>query len=129
MSHDSFFGEVISVYSRAQALEDGMLVDCSALAREAGIRFPIALTRAAWDLCVALSPAAERACNDETGRLWDVVWMLSCAIRSGGGGTEVAFEIRCVTTSARPSLVRLKALCGPGDDAEPVVTIMLPGES
>ena len=28
----------------------------------------------------------------------------------------------------RRDLVTLKAICGPGDDAEPVITIMLPGE-
>jgi hypothetical protein len=27
-----------------------------------------------------------------------------------------------------PPLVRLKALCGPGDDGAPVVTVMLPDE-
>jgi hypothetical protein len=30
--------------------------------------------------------------------------------------------------SDRRDLVTLKALCGPGDDAEPVITIMLPEE-
>jgi hypothetical protein len=27
-----------------------------------------------------------------------------------------------------PPLVRLKAVCGPGDNAEPVVTVMMPDE-
>jgi hypothetical protein len=27
-----------------------------------------------------------------------------------------------------PPLVRLKAVCGPGDQGEPVITVMLPGE-
>jgi hypothetical protein len=27
-----------------------------------------------------------------------------------------------------PPLVRLKALCGPGDDGEPVITVMVLGE-
>jgi hypothetical protein len=30
--------------------------------------------------------------------------------------------------AARAPLVRLKALCGPGDQGEPVVTVMLPDE-
>ncbi len=42
------FGEPISIYTRAQALDDGFLVDVSELAKEAGFRFPVALTRAAW---------------------------------------------------------------------------------
>ena len=123
------FGDVISSYSRAQALEDGELVDASELAREAGVRYPVALTRAAWTHCVALSPAAERAGNDETGRLWDVLWMMANALRRRPQGTEVLFELLCVTTHVRASRVRLRAVVGPGDDAEPVLTVMLPEES
>jgi hypothetical protein len=123
------FGDVISTYSRAQALEDGELVDASQLAREAGVRYPVALTRAAWGHCVALSPAAKRAGNDETGRLWDVLWMMANAVRRRPEGSEVLFELYCVTTDVRASRVRLRAVMGPGDDAAPVLTVMLPEES
>ncbi len=37
-SVESFFGEVISTYTRAQAIQDGVLVDVSAMAREAGFK-------------------------------------------------------------------------------------------
>ncbi len=123
--------KLISSYTRAEALDDGVLVDVTAMAHEAGFILPVALTRAAWDLCVAMSPAAERACNDERGRLWDVLWMLRWAIarRRGSGGAEVRFEVLCVTDSVRPSLVILRSVIGPGDDGEPVVTVMLPTES
>jgi len=106
-------------------------VDVTETAREAGFLLPVALTRAAWDLCVALSPAAERACNDEHGRLHDVLWMLRWAIgRSRGtGGSEIHFELLCVTESVRPSRVTLRSVVGPGDDGERVVTVMLPEES
>ena len=42
---NELFGEVISSYSRAQAIEDGVLVDVSSVARAAGIKFPVAMTR------------------------------------------------------------------------------------
>lgn len=118
---------IISQYTRAQALADGELVDVSATTREAGIKYPVALTREAWALCVALSPAAERAMNDEAGRLWDVAWMLANAARHGG--RLVMFQVACVTTRERPTLVELKAICGPGDNGEPVITVMMPHES
>jgi hypothetical protein len=35
----------IHSYSRAQAIEDGVLSDVSSAAREVGIRYPVALTR------------------------------------------------------------------------------------
>jgi hypothetical protein len=87
------------------------------------------LTRAAWELCVALSPAAKRAGNDERGRLWDVIWMMRWAVGRSRGGSDIAFELLCVTGSVRPSRVALRAAVGPGDDAEPVVTVMLPDDS
>jgi hypothetical protein len=39
--------DLIHRYTRADALRDGVLVDVSATAREAGFRWPVALTRAA----------------------------------------------------------------------------------
>jgi hypothetical protein len=59
-------------YSRAEAIADGVLVDVSEVANEAGLRFPVALTRAVWERCVAVPPGV--ACQDEAGRLWDVLW-------------------------------------------------------
>src|SRR5690606_27193956 len=41
------FGEPIHVYTRAQALADGVLVDAGPLAGEAGFHWPVALTQAA----------------------------------------------------------------------------------
>jgi hypothetical protein len=70
-------------------------------------------------------------CQDESGRLWDVLWVLRCAVRGNGGGArEVPFgvHIRHDNRDRTPPLVRLKAICGPGDEGEPVVTIMLPTE-
>jgi len=119
---------LIARYTRADAIRDGVLIDVSATAREAGIRWPVALTSAAWGRCVTVPPGVEY--QDEAGRLWDVLWLLFCAIRRSDGGPEVRFgvHVRNDNKERTPPLVRLKALCGPGDNGEPVVTIMLPDE-
>src|SRR5947209_9562356 len=119
--------DIIHRYTRAQALADGVLVDVTATAREAGIRWPVALTRAAWERCVAVPPGV--ACQDEAGRLWDVLWLLALAARRGGGA-EVRFgvHVRNDNRERTPPVVRLKAVCGPGDQGEPVLTVMLPDE-
>ena len=65
--------------SRADAILDGVLIDVSTVASEAGIRYPVALTRAVWERCVSVPPGV--ICQDEPGRLWDVIWMLRCSIR------------------------------------------------
>jgi hypothetical protein len=105
-----------------------VLIDVSAFAREAGVRWPVALTAAAWAKCVAVPPGV--ACQDEAGRLSDVLHMLRWAAARSDGGPEVRFgvHVRADNRDRTPPLVRLKALCGPGDQGEPVVTVMLPEE-
>src|SRR5262249_11547346 len=61
--------DLIHRYTRADAIRDGVLIDVSAVAREAGVRYPVALTRTAWERCVAVPP--DVLCQDESGRLWD----------------------------------------------------------
>ena len=120
--------EVIHAYTRADALRDGVLIDVSATARDAGFRWPVALTCAAWGRCVSVPPGV--ACQDEAGRLWDVLWMLRCAIsrQEGGQLVQFALHVRNDNCEGIPPLVRLKGLCGPGDQGEPVVTVLLPDE-
>ncbi len=119
--------DLIHRYTRAQAIADGVLIDVSQTAREAGFKYPVALTAAAWAKCVAVPPGV--ACQDEAGRLWDVLWMLRCAI-GRGGGLEVGFgvHVRNTNRGGTPPLVRLKALCGPDDDGAPCLTVLLPNE-
>jgi hypothetical protein len=68
------------------------------------------------------------ACQDEAGRLWDMLWLLRRAIRGGCSACEVRFgvHVRNDNRERTPPLVRLKALCGLGDQGEPVLTVMLP---
>jgi hypothetical protein len=119
--------DLIHSYSRKEAVADGVLIDVSATAREAGIKFPVALTAAAWARCVAVPPGVQ--CQDEAGRLWDVLTMFRLAARrTNGDRLTFGVHVRSDNRRGVPPLVRLKAVCGPGDDAAPVVTIMLPDE-
>lgn len=126
------FGEPIAVYSRQQAIEDGVLVDLMqpetvGLVREAGFKFPVAMTVGAFAVTVAEIGEPLPAGQDIQGRLWDVLWMLRCAIRAAGSTDRVKFRVS-VWDGRRRNEVKLWSLCGPGDDAAPVVTIMLEGE-
>lgn len=121
--------DLIHRYGRKDALRDGVLVDATALAKELGFRYGVALTRAAWDTCVAIPDGVVG--QDETGRLWDVLHMLVSAIRRGADGSEVPFRVHVRNDSRGgvPPATPLVAVCGPGDEGEPVVTVILPGES
>ena len=121
---------LIHSYSRAQAIADGVLDDVSELAKEAGFRFPVALTAGVWAASVAVPDGM--ASQDETGRLWDVLNVLHFAIarqKRDTGRVDFAVHVRNDDREEDPPLVRLYALCGPGDNAEPVITVMLPHES
>ncbi|MGW1037297.1 DUF6573 family protein [Streptomyces antibioticus] len=127
--------QIIHHYSRAQALADGVLIaaDASA-AQEAGFRVPVALTSAVWEDCVAWSEADSdrQVPQDESGRLWDVLFMSRSAIRRGGrGGDRVTVDLRRVPRDGRSHEARrVQLLCAiaRGDHGEPVITIMQPGE-
>ena len=130
--------EVIDGYSRAQAIEDGVLIDMSELAREAGIKYPVAVTAAVYAVLSPWGdgekPEAGQALyglgQSMQGRAWDMLAILLYGIRRGQGGDRVDFAPLFLMPGKgdKPRGVQMYALCGPGDDAEPVITVMMPGE-
>ena len=133
-------GPIIYSYSRRQAIEDGILVDLwqhptaerpelddlRCLVRQAGFNVPMAMTVAAFKRVIAPIEGdpdpGEPIPPGETleSRLWEMLMALRAASRRLSQPSDrVHFEVRGV---------RLWALCGPGDEGEPVITIMLEGE-
>ena len=112
--------DLVSVYTRAQAIEDGVLVDVSEVAREAGIRFPVAVTRTLFD--TRITPPKSNKIESVQGRLWDVLWMFSLATRRSSGA-EILFRVIIGRKTET-----LKAVCSGGDDGAPVITISFPNE-
>ncbi|MCC6127468.1 MAG: hypothetical protein IT426_21120 [Pirellulales bacterium] len=125
-SDEDFFGPVISVYTRTHAIDDGVLVDVSDTAKEAGIKYPTALTIAAWADYVEVPEGVED--QDEQGRLWDILNMFRFATMQSKVESELQFTVLVKNDNTSPKPVTLKAICGPGDTPEPVITIMLPNE-
>ncbi|MFF2088539.1 DUF6573 family protein [Nocardia sp. NPDC058176] len=128
----SIFGEPIHVHTRAEALADGALRDAGELAAEAGFKHPVALTAAAWADAVAWDH--DDASQDETGRLWDVLYMALCAIRraiaNGANSGPLAYTLFRVTApDTPPTRTALVINLGPGDNGEPVFTIGLAPQS
>ena len=134
VSIEDFFGPVIVTYTRAQALADEALVDATSMAREAGFEWPLALTQAAWQDCVAWTEQDNRlqVYQDESGRLWDVLFMAHWAIKStAGASSQLCYALLRVPRDgcAQEAIeVTLKLMLGAGDAGEPVITIMLPNE-
>ncbi len=117
--------DIISSYTRAQAIADGFLIDVSETAKECGFKYPVAVTAALWDNIESI-PKSQRH-QDVSGRLWDVLFMLFVAIkRKTDDGPLIKYRI--IMHVGRKTYFDLKAVIGPGDAGEPVITIMLPNE-
>jgi hypothetical protein len=123
---EDLFGPPIHSYSRAQALQDGMLIDVTATAWEAGFRVPVALTAAVWSSYVTVPPKVIG--QDEAGRLWDILWMAFLAARNNRDSETFLFSLHVRNDNRRPRPVTLRCAIGPGDEGEPVITILLPEE-
>ncbi|MEK7254515.1 MAG: DUF6573 family protein [Bacteroidota bacterium] len=117
--------EIISAYSRRQAIEDGVLVDVSSVAKEAGFIIPVAVTAAVW-ADVNDIPKRFQGIQDIQGRLWDLLSMLRFAIRNNRDRSVINYAFTMHV--GQGSLYTAKAVCSPGDNAEPVITIMQPHE-
>lgn len=130
---DNLFGQLIYSYTRAEALEDGELIDVSKMAKEAGFKIPVAVTRAVWGKYIKWTDedTDKQTHQDESGRLWDILWMLSLAARRGRHQGQVYYKLHVIPRNGRSlkaRLTQLKATIHGGDQGEPVITIMLPEE-
>lgn len=121
-----FFGSPIHSYSRSQAIKDGVLRDVTDLAREYGILLPTAIAHNAWNEAVAW-PDATTASEYEPERARTVLAHAASALREAKRlGLEGLQEFSFLPVPEKEtdgSRVLLGIEVGPGDAAEPVLTI------
>jgi len=127
---EDLFGKPVHSYTRREAIEDGYLVDISAEAAKAGFKLPTAIERDAWLDCVCWSEEDTKAQThqDQSGRLWDVLWMCYLGARINRNGSAFLFKVVRVPRDGESTGGRevvLRAEIGPGDDLEAVLTISL----
>lgn len=132
MTDDDFWKDapVIFSYTRKQAIEDGVLVDLTAWAKETGFAAPVACTTAVWQQYIVPPAGTESLGQSECGRAHDVLWMLFVAIKANKDKKQDQFlyQVLFLQAPGKTDEVTLKAHFGPGDDGELVITIMLPDE-
>ncbi len=69
MDMGEFFGEPVSISTREQAIEDGVLVDVTEAAKQSGFKMPVVLTAPLWSVCQDEAPGPDAAVE----RVWDVL--------------------------------------------------------
>ena len=134
--------KIISTYTTKEAIADGYLVRVAdGESREAGIKFPVYLTRAVWDKYVEV-PAGMESEQNLSGRLWDILWMFRIAAKSTPGQL-LLFKLNCrlpdkgnweknerIDGDRLTRTVTLKAFITAQDfdDPSPAIFIMKPDE-
>lgn len=121
MSCENTFGETIYSYSRAQAIEDGVLMELSHVdSIRQHWKYPFACTSAVWAI---IEEALQQPGQDVSGICHDISTMAKLAIRSATDLELVRFSV--IITGRTHTL---KLHIGQGDTAAPVLTLMLPYE-
>ncbi len=116
---------IVYSYSRAQAIEDGVLVDLTELAKEAGFKIPVAITSSIYELLNDTHQAGQSF----EGRAWDLLTVLHFEIMRSKSTDIIYFAPYFnATCHSEPKPYRFWAKCGPGDNHEPVITVMCIGE-
>lgn len=118
---------IISRYTRADALTDGVLIDVTPIARAAGFTIPVAVTRALMSDIESI-PSSLIGLADRDGRVWDCLHMTRAEIRRMVSDTD-RLEVSLVMPVALPDgplrmWYTFQAVIGPGDDGAPVITLM-----
>ena len=134
---DDFWGEPVSIYTRAQALADGTLVDLTEQATPFGFKIPMACTETVWNTLAWSDTIEERkphATGQSTaGRLHDALTMARMAANAAAqaGQSVVDFDMLLVPREGAhmsPEQITLRLIVSGGDNAEPVLTLLFPGE-
>jgi len=119
--------DLVFIYTRAEAIADGILIDVSEMAGQAGFRYPVALTAALWSDIHAISEEYV-GFEDVPGRLWDVLFTARMAAQQSTERDSSSFMYSLVLHTGGNEEYTVKLVCGPGDNLEPVITLMQPNE-
>ena len=124
------FGDVIYVYSRKNALEDGIQVDANtgdlAEVTRQHYKVPVYMTKSVWDL---IEKAVENPnwANDLKGVWHDILWMSKFSMNRNA---SYNYFTVIITGTGRVRNHKMKIEIGAldFDDPRPAVTVSLAGE-
>jgi len=132
---------IISMYTRQQAIEDGVLVDVSDVAKsEYGINLPLAFTRAVWDEYITPDPRSVSWGQSIRGRLHDALFMLLPYLKhvtrdqkwidkfNRDGSVTFYYKVIFIMKEKQQRTIQLKVVLSLDENYRPVVTVLKPNE-
>jgi len=117
--------DIIFAYTRQDAIDDGVFVDVSEMAKEAGVKMPVAVSRNLYDTYINPDPMPSG--QDEKGRLWDLLSMFVFGVRAGkADGNFMTFTVRFGRKN-----VEVWSVCEAQSptDPSPAINIFLPEDN
>ena len=120
--------DIIYSYTRKQALEDGVLIDVTETAKEAGFVIPVAVTNGLYAEYIEPSESLKNLGQTTNGRLWDVLFMLHLKIHNCPKANTVIYTVAFEKENGMTDEINIKAVIDGGDDGTPVLTIMKENE-
>ncbi|MDD3858255.1 MAG: helix-turn-helix domain-containing protein [Methanoculleus sp.] len=109
---------------RQDAIDDGDLVEITRMGRDIGIMIPLAVSARAAQSMVPFPNIPQETVTEN---LWDTLHAFRAKARTTTE-EEFEFQVSLYQNGIVPTLT-FKAAVSPGDDGEPVITIMLPDEN
>jgi len=114
--------DYVFVYTRQQAIDDGVFIDVSETAKEAGIRYPVAITSNLYNTWIKPTKRQIARGQSEQGRLWDVFTMFRFAAKNAKD-SFMEFSVRF--GRKRVKIWAVVEAQSP-DDPSPAINVMLP---
>lgn len=124
MSDESW--PIVFSYTRAQAIDDGVLIDVTAEAKGYVFKLPFAIGDKLYNRYVTPPPGLEGEGQSLSGRLHDLMTLAALSARKGLQPDQVVFEVLFLMKPGKHEKVRCVLHVSPGDHGEPVLTLCLP---
>ena len=120
--------EIISSYSRADAIRDGVLIDITDIAKRFGFKYPVAITSNLYYTYIDPNGNMNSIREVDNTLIGDVLTTLYYSIKNSKENETniVTVKMTIEISPNETSEIEFWAHCGPGDDYRPVITIMLP---
>lgn len=125
---DNSIDTLVYSYTRAQAIEDGVQIEVTETAKQAGIKFPTVVTDNLYHSYIVPSLELAKMGQSIDGRLWDLLMMFRFNARKSNSDILNYICLFQMNPGSEAVEKTIKAHIGPGDTAEPVITLMLPGD-
>jgi len=117
---------VIFSYTRQDAINDGTFIDVSDMAKEAGIKHPVAVTSNLYHTHIVPSASQQESGQSIKGRLWDVLSMFAFCCRGMVGETDGNMATFPVRFSGKEVTIWAFIEAQSMEDPSPAINIMLP---